>query len=193
MARSVILIRLILGWEDIDAARDYVRDMEAALQGFPGYEGSGAWKGVGDPHARLILFSYESEAAARAGFASIGEMPSLIERQNAGAEPADVKVLRVEEADGRFDGAIPADHSLSFSVRLAEPGYGAEMVEDYQGVFGGLSPIPGYAGGLIGTNVKMPEEVVGLVAWRNERAFASSMPENPTYDVYLYEPVDVSA
>lgn len=185
----MILIRLVLGWEDVGAAREYVRDVQAVVQRVPGYEGGGAWKGVDDPHTRLILFSYESAEAARTGFAAVAELPSLIERQNVGAEPADVKVLIVQGAEGRFVQAIPEALSLSFSVRLAEPGYGPEMIEDYQGVFGALGMVPGYAGMMIGVNVKMPDEVVGLVAWRSDEAFAVSIPENSTYEVALYEPV----
>ena len=189
MAQSVILVRLTLGWEDVGAAQEYVADMREALKDVPGFLGSGAWKGVRDPHARLIAFLYESPEAARAGFVAIGGLPSLIERQQAGAEPADVKGLVVEHAGGRFDGGVPADLPVSFSFRVAEPGYGPELVDEYDGIFGGLGMIPGYAGMLIGVNSKMADEVSGLVAWKNEVAFSASMPENSLYEVTLYEPL----
>ena len=189
MAQSVILVRLTLDWEDVGAAREYVEDMREALKDVPGFLGSGAWKGVRDPHARLILFMYESAEAARAGFVAIGDLPSLIERQHAGAEPADVKGLIVEREDGRFLDALPTELPVSFSFRNAEPGYGPEMVDEYEGIFGGLSMIPGYAGMLIGVNSKLTDEVSGFVAWKSEVAFSASMPENSFYEVTLYEPL----
>ena len=189
MARCLIFIRLVLDWEDLDVARDYVRDLHERLQSVPGYQGGGAWRGVQNPHTRLVLFSYASGEAARAGFAAVGEIPTMIERQTADAHPADVKVLLVEEANGLFDGGLPTAHPVSLSVRLAEPGYGPEMLDEYRDVFGGLGTMPGYGGGLIGTSEKLTDEVVGLVAWRDEASFDASIPAASVYPVDLYEPL----
>jgi hypothetical protein len=101
-------------------------------------------------------------------------------------------VLEVREAHGRFERTLPADLLVSFSVQAADPGYGPERVDDLVGVFGGLTMMPGYAGGLVGTNSNMADEVVGLAAWRDEAAFDASIPDNAPYEVTLYEPVDAA-
>ena len=49
--------------------------------------------------------------------------------------------------------------------------------------------MPGYAGSLIGTNVKMADEVVGLATWQRADAFSASLPEDAPYEVTLYEPL----
>ena len=188
MPQCLIVARITLDWEDVQTVREYTADMARALSGVAGFQGSGTWKGVRNPHARLVLFSYETPDAAKRGLVEIADLPSLAERQSAGAEPADVKVLLVEDTDGRFADAVPTDLCLSFSIRVAEPGYGEEMLDEYRNVFAGLAMLPGYAGGLIGVNANLADEVAGLVAWRSEVAFAASMPENALYEVRLYEP-----
>ncbi len=189
MSKSLILVRLTLGWEDVGAVRGYLREMQAALSPVTGFLGSGAWKGVQDPHARLVLFLYESPEAASRGLVAIEEVPTLIERQSMGAMPADVKVLKVLRSGGTFLSALRDDVLVSLSVRLSEPGYGPEMVEEYEDVFSGLATMPGYAGMLIGSNVKGEDEVAGLAAWRNEEAFTASLPVSVPYAIDLYEPL----
>lgn len=188
MAQSLIAIRLTLEWEDAGVDRDYVREMHSALNGVPGFQGGGAWKGADDPHARLLLFSYESPEAAGRGLAAIADLPALIERLSPGASPADVKGIVVQGADGGFAHGVPNDALVSLSVRTADPGYGPEMIDEYEGVFGGLGLLPGYAGSLVGTNAKLPDEIVGLAAWTYRDAFEASMPAVSPYEVVLYEP-----
>lgn len=189
MAHSLILVRLNLGWEDVGTVRDYIQEMRSALAGVDGFFGGGAWKGVADPHARLVLFLYESPEATRRGLAAVGELPTLVERLHDESAPPDVKGLSVHQADGAFSLGLERNVLLSMSVRRAEPGYGPELVMEYEDIFGGLSMMSGYAGGLIGVNSQFDDEVVGLAAWKHERAFDASLPEDTPYEVSLYEPL----
>lgn len=190
MARSLVLIRLTLGWEDVGSVRDYVAETRAALAGVEGFLGGGAWRGVADPHARLVLFLYDSPEATRRGLAALGDQPMLVERLHEESATPDVRSLTVHQADGVFTLGLERDVLVSVSVRQAEPGYGPDMVTEYEDVFGGLSMTSGYAGGLIGVNAQFPDEVAGLAAWRSEGAFEASVPRDAPYAISLYEPLD---
>lgn len=189
MSRSLILVRTTVGWEDVGVVRDHVRVLQETLQAVPGYEGSGAWRGVENVYDQLMVHAYESPEAMAQGIEAAAGLPALAERVGETTSPIDVMRVGVEDADGAFAHGVPSDALLSASVRVAEPGYGPEAVMEFEDEFGGLSMVDGYAGMVVGTRVGMADEVVGLTAWRTADGLAASVPESGTFAVTLYEPV----
>ncbi len=187
MAETIIMVRVRLHAEDVRAAGAYARSVGDALKDVEGFQGYGVWQSVQDPLARLILFSYDSPEASERGLAAIADRRSLIERQGKGAEPADVMGLTVVHAEGALSRGLSQAPALSISIRIAEPGYGEKLVDNYLQTFAELAAIPGFAGYLVAVNENLPEEAVGLAAWDDEAAFRASLPRQRVYQVRLYE------
>ena len=189
MAETIIMVRVRLHPEDVEAAGAYARAVQQALAGVEGFQGFGVWQSAQDPMARMILFSYASEKAAERGLVAISARRSLVERQGHGAAPADVMGLSVIHAEGALGHGLSNAPALSISIRIAEPGRGDGLVDTYLQTFAGLGAIPGFAGYLVAVNENLAEEVVGLAAWDDEAAFRASLPQQKVYQVKLYEPV----
>lgn len=187
MSETIILVRIRLHAEDAKAASAYARAVQDALKGVEGFQGFGVWQNVQDPLSRLVLFSYTSAEAAQRGLVAISARRSLVERQGKNAEPAHVLALRVIHAEGALAHGLSQAPALSISIRIAEPGYGNDLVDVYLRTFAELAAIPGFAGMLVAVNDNLPEEVVGLAAWDDEKAFRASLPHQKVYQVKLYE------
>ena len=187
MAETIIMVRARLREEDAGAAGAYARSVGGALAGVEGFQGYGVWQSVQDPLARLLLFSYASEEAARNGLLAVAERRTLIERQGPGAEPSDALALTVVHAEGVLEHALAQASALSISIRIAEPGRGHDLVDVYLRTFAELAAIPGFAGMLVAVNESLPEEVIGFAAWDDESAFRASLPRQKVYQVRLYE------
>lgn len=187
MAETIIMVRVRLHPEDVGAASAYARAVKEALAEVEGFQGVGLWQSAQDPLARMILFSYESPEAAQKGLVAISARRSLVERQGEAAEPADVLGLTVLHTEGAFVHGLSQAAALSISIRIAEPGYGAELVDTYIRTFAELAAIPGFAGMLVAVNQNLCEEVIGLAAWDDEKAFRASLPRQKVYQVRLYE------
>lgn len=181
------MVRTQLHPEDAGAASAYARSVGSALEGVEGFQGYGVWQSVEDPLSQLVLFSYASEASARAGLVIVAERRTLIERQGPGAEPSDALALSVVHAEGALAHGLPHTSALSISIRIAEPGYGDVLVDTYLRTFAELAAIPGFAGMLVAVSQNLAEEVIGLVAWDDEAAFRASLPRQKVYQVKLYE------
>ena len=187
MAETIIMVRVRLHEDDSGAANAYAQAVGCALDGVEGFRGYGVWQSVQDSLARMILFSYASDEAAAQGLTCIGERRSLVERQGYSAEPADVLGLHVVHAEGVFTNGVAQASAISISIRIAEPGYGHELVDIYLRTFAELAAIPGFAGHLVAVNQNLPEEAVGLAAWDDEASFRASLPHQKVYQVRLYE------
>lgn len=187
MAETIIMVRVRLHADDAGAANAYGRAVGDALKDVEGFQGYGVWESCQDPLARLILFSYASAEAAERGLVAISERRGLIERQERSAEPADVMALTVVHAEGAFANGVSQASAISISIRIAEPGYGHNLLDVYLRTFAELAAIPGFAGHLVAVNQNLPEEGVGLAAWDDEAAFRASLPRQKVYQVKLYE------
>ena len=73
MAETLIMVRTRLHREDVGAVGAYARSVGDALKGVQGFQGYGVWQRVQDPLARMVLFSYASDEAARAGLLHVSE------------------------------------------------------------------------------------------------------------------------
>lgn len=187
MSETLIMVRVRLHEEDVAAATSYAHAVTQTAASVDGFQGTGIWQATDDELTRMILFSYASPEAATAGLVALGQRRSLIERQGHGAAPADVLALRVINSGGVLSGGVAHAQLISVSIRIAEPGYGPELIERYEFTFAELGAIPGYAGFLVGVNVNLEEEVAGFAAWDDEGAFLASLPEQKSYKVRLFE------
>ena len=188
MSETLIMVRTRLHREDVGAAGAYARSVGGALEGIEGFQGYGVWQSIEDPLAKMILFSYASEEAARDGLVVVADRRTLIERQGPGAEPSDALALSIVHAEGALAHGLSQGSALSISIRIAEPGYGNSLVDVYLRTFAELAAIPGFAGMLVAVSQNLAEEVIGLVAWDDEAAFRASLPRQKVYQVKLYEP-----
>lgn len=181
------MVRVRLREEDAAAAGEYARSVGGALAEVEGFQGYGVWQSVQDPLARMVLFSYTSGEAARDGLRAVADRRTLIERQGPGAAPSDALALTVVHAEGALAHGLAQAPALSVSIRIAEPGRGHALIDQYLRTFAELAAIPGFAGMLVAVNESLPEEAVGFAAWDDEAAFRASLPSQKVYQVRLYE------
>ena len=77
----------------------------------------------------------------------------------------------------------------SVSTRRADPGYTEQLLDEMEQIFETLRYIDGYLGSAVGTNPALPEEIIGLVFWRDLRSYEDSGPRKGLYEIRLYERV----
>ncbi len=187
MTQSLVVIRNRTHELDSSATLNYFQASKEAVSRLPGFEGGAMWVQVDDPDSKFVVFAYEDVHAANAGLELLTKVKPLIDSQVVGRNPSDVLRVFVRSSEGALRGHYESATYISSSVRVAEPGYGVEMVEELDRVFAELRFIPGYLGSLIGVNESLPEEVLGLVAWSSPEAFAASLPRSVPYSVKLFK------
>lgn len=101
--------------------------------------------------------------------------------------PADVMRVRLLTQTGSDVSSYQVGTYLSISVRNADPGYGPDLAEEMERIFGEIAFLDGYLGSVVGVNDGLDEEIVSVVHWKSESAFQTLMPKMPPYEVRLYQ------
>lgn len=176
MAEILILARVRIHEFDLPIIADYYFEVSERLGKVKGAHGCSVWRDPKDTESFLVVYEYADLAAAERGLVAISEIRVLAETQAADFRPADVIRLRVHHRSAKRLSKAPRTASLSMSLRVADPGYGPELLDDLGQVFEELQYIPGYVGSVYGVNDTLEEEVIGLVTWASKEAFQSSIP-----------------
>lgn len=186
MSETLILAKVAVHELDWEIAKRYSSNLSEKLRSVDGFIGFSLWRSVADPVQHLMIYRYRDERAADEGLKAIANDKFLTEAQTIPLSPPDVVRMKAAGYDGETLEA--SDHScfLSLSVRVAEPGYGVELGEELKRIFAELRLLPGYVGSIYGPHDTLDEELIGIVIWRSEAAFRSSLPDTVVYEVKLY-------
>jgi hypothetical protein len=138
------------------------------------------WQRPDIPEAHLTLLQYEDLKTAQKGFEVYTGLASAINSTGFQGEGApDALLMDVKSAVRTQPNDAPVGSLLSLSIRIAEPGYAAELLGDLDTVFQELDLIGGLLGWTYGTRVGMSEEVLGLGIWAKFSDFETSLPMAP--------------
>ena len=172
----LILARVKIHEFDLPIVADYYFEVSERLAKVKGSNGVSVWRDPKDTESFLVIYEYADLAAAERGLVAISEIRVLAETQAADFRPADVIRLRVHHRSSVRVHAAPRTACLSMSIRVADPGYSPELLDDIGQVFEELQYISGYVGSVYGVNDTLEEEVIGLVTWASQEAFQNSIP-----------------
>ena len=170
---------------DWNNALRYYQTLDPALKHLEGYEGVALWRNTLMPTEHLVTYSYANLEAAEAGLEAVASRKLLAETTHHTGVPDVTRVFVAKKKRRGIHGAKVGQY-LSKSVRVADPGYADDLVEELDRIFDELSILPGYLGAEIGKNESLEEEIVGMAAWESEAAFESSVPPGRLYEIRLY-------
>ncbi len=189
VAGTSILVRAHIHDLDLKKLEEYYSHVQKSLKKVDGWLGTSLWKGVDDTKMFLVIQDFTDVPAADLGLHAVATKPLLAESQKVGRDPADVIRVHVEGTDVTSFGKTAKARFLSMSVRVAEPGFGAQLSDEIQRIFEELKLLKGYSCSSYGANDALNEEVIGLVGWETKAAFESSLPDKVLYQVELFERV----
>lgn len=164
-------------------------DLRAILDRVPGFLSATVWLGQTEPDSYLLFTHYSSPEAAREGLERIMESEFLADVSESFVSPIDIRRVLAAFQVGTKSSSLDLETYLSVSDRSADPGHGAELVTELQGICTELLAIPGCLGAIGGSVETLPEEVVSVAFWDSADAFAASLPKKVLYDVKLYRRV----
>ena len=161
---------------DLPAMADYYFQIGDQLAKVDGFIGLSVWRNPQDTEAFLVAYEYRDVAAAERGLGTVTDVRNQMVAKLDSVQPADVLRVRISGQSVRKLHEAPATAYLSMSVRIADPGYGPELVDEIGQIFSELELFPGYIGSVYGTNDTLEEEVVGIVTWTSHDAYLGSVP-----------------
>jgi hypothetical protein len=190
VSEILVLIRVRINELDTTGVEDYYLASRERLATVDGSYGLSLWRNTIDHEQLLVAFEYRDIEAANRGLEALAGIRLLAESQAADYRPADVLRVRVHGRLGCRVHETPKPGYLSMSVRIADPGYGQDLLEEVEMIFQNLEFIKGCCGSIFGNSDRLDEEVIGIVTWRTVTAFASSLPPGDApYEIVLYERV----
>lgn len=188
MSEILILVRVRVDELDYVHLEAYTDAARSRLATVAGWHGLSVWRDTEDPQALLLCHEYTDVPAAERGLVALAGMPLLVEQGGAQLQPADVLRVRVLGRTGKRLSSCESPSYLSMSIRVADPGYGADLASEIDMIFQELAFLPGCLGSVYGENDVLTEEIVGLVTWASHEAFQSSLPPGlAPYEVRLME------
>ena len=188
MPPVIILARIEVTIADFAKSERYYRQLRPVLEKVDGFLGLSIWHRVIEPTQMMAMYHYEDVAAAERGLAVLMNGTMFIEEVPA-VGPANVVRFEVAGQQGMDLRKVTTGQLLGVSKRVADPGYAEDLANDVANIFAELAMIPGCLGSAYGHNESLVEEVIGLVAWRDEAAFQSSVPAGTLYELLLYQKV----
>jgi len=176
VSEILILASVKLHEYDLPIIADYYFEVGERLSTVGGCYGLSVWRDPDEVESFLVAYEYADLEAAERGLVAISEVRLLAETQLADFRPANVWRVRIHSRSAKHVNQAPQTACLSMSVRVADPGYGPELLDELGRIFDELQYIPGFLGSVYGTNDALDEEVIALATWVDVAAFRSSLP-----------------
>lgn len=188
MSEVLFIIRVQVNELDLVGVDQYYLHTRELLEKVDGFYGHSLWRKSGAHDELLVLHEYRDVEATERGLEALAGTKLLAEAQTADYHPADLMRIIVEGRGGKRISQTPKPSYLSMSVRVADPGYQRDLLDQVGVIFQELRFIPGNLGSVYGYRDGLREEIVGLVTWESPEAFSRSLPpKQRKYDVRLYE------
>jgi heme-degrading monooxygenase HmoA len=170
-------------------AAHYYQEIDKKLQVVEGYLGVGLWRSMRTPGEFISLYHYSSGDAAERAYGLIGNSRVQVISRSAPITPADVSRIEIFSKLGRDEPNAKVGDFLSVSDRVADPGFGPELIEEVTQTLQNLTLLPGFLGAECGRSEALPDRVFGIASWESEAAYRGSIPPGRIPDVDLYRRV----
>ena len=190
MSEILILIQAHVAQRVRHKFKDSSTELVRMLSQVMGYQGFSAWESASKAGEMFIALEYvDVESAERGLEAWVEFMPTLKQHVPFDSTPNVMRICTKRRV-GRHLVSAPNDSCMSFSHRVSEPGREAELIADVDMVLDGMSLMDGFQSGVYGENDTLSEEIVCVVTWSNEAAYAASVPpRDPDYSLALFRRV----
>lgn len=145
------------------------------------------WMDLDFPEKYAVMAHFGSLEAAMAAQDAMAESELMEETLERLQSPPDIRRIEAELRHGTTLGRMELGQLASVSIRQADPGQGGALEQDLKDLFEGLKYLDGYLGSIIGPNVAIPDEIVGIVLWADRKPFDESVARGSFYEIRLFE------
>lgn len=188
MSEVLFIIRVQVNELDLLGVDSYFKNTREKLSAVDGALGQSLWRLSGSHDEMLLIQEFKDVESTERGLEAMAGMKLLVESQAEDFVPADLMRVMVRGRIGCRPSKTPIPSYLSMSVRISDPGYETELVDEISNIFEELKLIPGFLGAMHGNRDGLSEEVIGIVTWESPEAFSLSLPPSQfRYEVRLYE------
>lgn len=168
---------------------ELTQQTKVRFENLPGCKSYAFWRDPAKSGAFLLTVHYESVEASLRGYETWGTSPQMFDIYAILLDAPDVHRLIVDQTLGASPADVPLGGTISVSHRVADTGHGFALAEELQRIFGELTVLEGFMGGIVGHREQLEEEVSGLALWASAEAFEASMPKRTLYEVRAYSRV----
>jgi hypothetical protein len=189
MLEVAVLVKLRIAPGDVPTLQEYRSKNVRAQKAVAELQALTIWESQSDPLDYLLMIVYPDEAAADEGLKASMGVGALVGSLKSVETAPEVRRGRIEFQDREPATTMAIGAFASVSVRVAEPGRGADLLGELSDIFGELAQIPGYLGSFVCRNEGLTEESIGVVFWKSRRSFDASLPNKMTYQVQIYRRV----
>jgi heme-degrading monooxygenase HmoA len=186
MPDLLILAHVVAPNVSLALVTEYAERSREHLSSVQGYITHTFWQNDAAPDEYVAIHHYDSVESAARGLERLAEGEMFLEAISHMAQPADVRRMLVEHANGTGPDDAAAGTYLSLGYRVSEPGMAQDSLAELVYIFQELQVIPGFEGSLCGRSDTTEEEVAGLVLWATREAFERSLPSHSMHKVTLF-------
>lgn len=186
MSHTLTLVRMDLSASNLKEVLSLFEEVRQGLNSDGKQVGESEWRDPVAPMRTMIVLDFDEPPTPEQMERHLLDSMFATRLLNHMAAPPDIRHVTVVAHGGCNPQDQKAGEALSISTRIADPGYGQELMEDVEQVFANLQLMEGFTGFAYGTDLNIPEEVLGVALWKDDRAFQRSMPNHEMYDVQLY-------
>lgn len=140
-----------------------------------------AWQKHDHPNHYLFVVPHADLKAAEAYLKkSVANGIFPVELPGGHVATPDVQVVELTGRHGIKPSEAAIGSMLSLSIRIAEPGFQAELFSDLETVFRELEALDGFLGWAFGARANLDEEIIGIGIWSGFDDYRGSLPKSPT-------------
>lgn len=182
-------LRIVLVTVPLEETRlnlaDFLPWIQAEFTNDPGCRRCSVWQRTDRKAELAIILEFKDSGAASQIEDRLAQSPFYAEVISLNPTAPDIKPAQVLHRHGQPEDVGPHGY-LSLSMRLADPGLGADLVAEVVDIFESLEVIEGCRAWIVARHEQLPEEVFGLVFWDTSEEFRQSLPSKTLYEVRLY-------
>lgn len=188
MFPSIAVAKVLVGPEALDQVDQIVQQVAMESMSSDRNEALSLWEDVDAPGSHLAIASSLEDAPHDHAWDRVERIAGVGACETAFGV-ADLHPMLPHRVHGLPARRIEVGQFASISTRRADPGRDEDLLDEMEGIFESLRYIDGYLGSAIGPNAALPEEVIGLVFWRDLQAYEDSGPRKGLYEIRLFRRV----
>ena len=186
MYPSIALARTSVTEDALDAVDEIAQQVAMSALNGDRNEALSLWTDPMNPARHLVIASGLMDSEEIHAWSHVTSLVGEEKMEDAFGTP-DLHPILPHRVHGLPARKIEIGQCCSLSMRRADPGYNDALLDEMSDVIESLRYMDGYLGSIIGTNPALPEEIVGLVFWRDQYCYESSNPHKGLYEIWLYE------
>lgn len=182
----LVVSRARFGQIDLETMASLRNRVLNVFSGVPGFISTSIWEQVEDPFSFLMVGHFSSVDDSLKAWDLIVRSPVMEVIGDLLVEAPNSQRFFLRRSSGLSLENTKPGHFLSLSARLADMGYGRDVLDELDRIFTELKLIPGFLGYVTGQMTEIEDEVLGLAFWESRQAYEASIPKKALYKIDLY-------